>query len=579
MAIGISSQAYKSRMRYLLLGVLAVAPLCIPLCAQDGGDRSDLAVVGRIKTEAFENSQVMETLEYLTDQYGPRLAVSPEWQEAADWAAKRLQGYGLENVRLEKWGAPGRSWSLRKVSVEMLEPRYSPLVTAPLAWSDVTHGIKTGDVILARYGSGRRVMDPKKAEEELDKFIAEWKGKLKGRIVLLSPVRRVDLATNPLFRRYTSQELSEMAEAPAPVSKVPVDLKNLKFPDTEDMQELMQFYYSLPLWVREQIGKDREALAAKRAKFFKDEGVVAIINSDQRAHDSLVFAEAAGPYDAKDTLAVPTFVVTQEQYNRIVRLFGRKVPVKVRVELEAEISKDNQDAYNIVGEIPGGAKKEELIMIGGHFDSWHTGTGATDNGAGSAVMIEVMRILKALNLKLDRTVRIALWSGEEEGLLGSKAYVKEHFGDPETMKLTEQHAKLSGYFNLDNGSGKIRGVYLQGNDAMRPVFDGWLAAFHDQGVSTVSIRDTGGTDHLSFDAVGLPGFQFIQDPLEYMTLTHHSDMDTYDHIQAPDLMQAAAVIATVVYDAANRPEMLPRKELPKAWPKADSPAVTSPVTK
>ena len=569
------SRMYNSGMRYLLIGVLTVSPICILLRAQDGGDRSDLAVVGRIKTEAFENSQVMDTLEYLTDQYGPRLTASFEWREAADWAVKRLQGYGLENVRLEKWGTPGRSWSLKQVSVEMLEPRYSPLVAAPLAWSDETHGIKVGDVILTPYGSGRRVLDPKKAEVELDKFMAEWKGKLKGRIVLLSPVRRVDVATNPLVHRYTSQELGEMAEAPVPVSKVPVDLKNLKFPDTEDIQELMQFINSLPPLVREQFRKDREAVVAKRAKFFKEEGVVAIINSDRRAHDSLLFAEAAGSYDAKDTLAVPTFVLTQEQYNRIVRLIDRKVPVKVRVELEVEISKDNQDAYNIVGEIPGGAKKDELIMIGGHFDSWHTGTGATDNGAGTAVMIEVMRILKTLNLKLDRTVRIALWSGEEEGLLGSKAYVKEHFGDPETMKLTQQHAKLSGYFNLDNGGGKIRGVYLQGNDAMRPVFDGWLSAFRDEGVTTVSIRNTGGTDHLSFDAVGLPGFQFIQDPLDYMTLTHHSDMDTYDHLQAPDLMQAAAVITTVVYDAANRPNMLPRKELPKAWPKVESPVVTS----
>ena len=562
-------------MRYFFLGIFALAQVCFPVFAQDRGDRSDLAVVSRIKTEAFENSQVMDTLEYLTDQYGPRLTLSPEWREAADWAVKRLQGYGLENVHLEKWGTPGRSWSLKKASIEMLEPRYSALVAAPLAWSDVSHGIRTADVILARYGSGRRVLDPKKAEDDLDKFMAEWKGKLKGKIILLSPVRHIDPSNKALFQRYTSQELSEMAEAPAPISKVPVDLKNLKFPETDDIQQLIQFNASLPPWVREQFRKKREALAAKRVKFFKEEGVVAIINSDQRAHDSLLFAEAAGPYDAKDTLAVPTFVVTQEQYNRIARLIDRKVPVKVRVELEAEISKDNQDAYNIVGELPGAAKKDEVIMIGGHFDSWHTGTGATDNGAGSAVVVEAVRILKALNLKLDRTVRIALWSGEEEGLLGSKAYVKEHFGDPETMERTEQHAKLSGYFNLDNGSGKIRGVYLQGNDAMRPVFDGWLSAFRDEGVSTVSIRNTGGTDHLSFDAVGLPGFQFIQDPLDYGTLTHHSDMDTYDHLQAADLMQAAAVIATVVYDAANRPEMLPRKELPKAWPKVDVPVVTS----
>jgi hypothetical protein len=556
-------------MRILLLGVLAIAPFCVPLGAQD---HSDLAVVGQIKAEAFENSQVMETLEYLTDLYGPRLTVSPQWREAADWAVKRLQGYGLENVRLEKWGAPGRAWTLKRASLEMLEPRYSAMVAAPLAWSDVTPGEVTGDVVLAQYGSGRRSLDPKIADEELDKFEAEWKGKLKGKIILLSSMRKIEPATKPDFTRYTAQELSELSEAPTPLAKVQVDLKNLKFPD--DLQEAIQLYYSLPASVREAFTKQRQALAAKRAAFFKTEGVVAIINSDQRAHDSLLFAEAAGPYDAKDVLAPATFVVTQEQYNRMVRLLDRKVPVKVRVNLQADISKENQDAFNIIGEIPGGAKKDELIMVGGHFDSWHTGTGATDNGAGSAVMMEAMRILKTLNLKLDRTVRIALWSGEEEGLLGSQAYVKEHFGDPETMEVTEQHAKLSGYFNLDNGSGKIRGVYLQGNDMMRPIFDGWLSAFRDQGVSTVSIRNTGGTDHLSFDAVGLPGFQFIQDPLDYATLTHHSDVDTYDHLQAADLMQAAAVIATVVYDAANRPEMLPRKPLPKAWPKPEA-VVTS----
>jgi hypothetical protein len=560
-------------MRILLHVLLAAVPICVPLCAQEHGDRSDLAVVGRIKTEAFENSQVMDTLQYLTDQYGPRLTASPEWREAADWAVKRLQGYGLENVRLEKWGSPARAWTLKHASLEMLEPRYSALVAAPLAWSDVTAGEQTGEVIVAPYGSGRRSFDPKIADEELSKFEAEWKGKLRGKIVLLSTVRKLEPDTKPAFTRYTSQELSDMAEAPAPVAKVPVDLKNLKFP--EDLQEAIQYYYSLPPAAREAFGKHRQAQAAKRAAFLKEEGVLAVINSDQRAHDSLLFAEAAGPYDAKDGLAPPTFVVTQEQYNRLVRLVDRKVPVKVRVNLQAVISKENQDAYNVIGEIPGGAKKDELIMVGGHFDSWHTGTGATDNGAGSAVMIEVMRILKTLNLKLDRTVRIALWSGEEEGLLGSAAYVKEHFGDPETMKLTSQHAQFSGYFNLDNGSGKIRGVYLQGNDLMRPVFDGWLAAFRDQGVSTVSIRNTGGTDHLSFDAVGLPGFQFIQDPLDYGTLTHHSDVDTYDHLQAPDLMQAAAVIATVVYNAANRPEMLPRKEAPKPWIKPEGAVSTS----
>ena len=558
-------------MRTLLLGTLAAAAICLSSFGQDHADHNDLAVVSRIKTEAFDNSQVMDTLESLTDRYGPRLTASPEWREAANWAVKRLQGYGLADVHLEKWGAPGRGWTLKHSSLEMLEPRYSALVAAPLAWSDVVAGTeKTGDVILAPYDPGRRILDPRKADQELNQFETRWQGKLQGKIILLSSVRKLEPESKPAFKRYTNEELSELAQAPPPNAKVPVDLNDIKFP--EDQEEALEYYASLPPSVREDFTKQRQERDARRAAFFKKEGVVAVINSDQRAHDSRLFAEAAGPYDAKYALAPPTFVVTQEQYNRLVRLLERHVPVKVRVELQADISKENQDAYNIVGEIPGTSKKDELIMIGAHFDSWHTGTGATDNGAGSAVMMEVVRILKSLNLKLDRTVRIALWSGEEQGLLGSKAYVKEHFGDPETMQLTSQHTKLSGYFNLDNGSGKIRGVYLQGNDAMRPLFDGWLSAFRDQGVSAISIRNTGGTDHLSFDAVGLPGFQFIQDPLDYGTRTHHSDIDTYDHLQAADLMQSAAVIATVVYDAANRSEMLPRKELPKAAtkPQADS---------
>jgi hypothetical protein len=552
-------------MRSLPLQLFVLILLSTFACAQGPADKSDLTVVGRIKLEAFENSQLMDTAENLTDRYGPRLTASPEWREAAEWVIKRLQSYGLENVHLEKWGSPARGWSLKKASLEMIEPRYSALDAAPLAWSDVTHDSQAADVILAPYGTGRRVLDPKQAQQELDKFMAEWKGKLQGKIILFTPVRPVVPPTKPLFQRYAEDELVNLAAAPVPFTKAEFDPRNLKFPDTEDPETLLQFMGSLPPSIREQLRKDREAIAVKRAKFLKDEGVVAVIERDQRAHDGLLFAEAAGPYDAQYALAPPTFVVTQEQYARMFRLVNHKVPVKVRAELEANVSSENQDAYNVVGEIPGTSKKDEIIMIGAHFDSWHTGTGATDNAAGSAVMVEVMRILKTLGLPLQRTVRIALWSGEEQGLLGSRAYVKEHFGDPETMKLTEQHAKLAGYFNLDNGSGKIRGVYLQGNDAMRPVFEAWLAPFRDQGVSTITIRNTGGTDHLSFDAVGLAGFQFIQDPLDYGTVTHHSDVDTFDHLQAPDLMQASAVIASVVYQAANRDQMLPRKNLPRAW--------------
>jgi carboxypeptidase Q len=526
-------------------------------------DSPDLTVVHQIKAEAFERSQVMDTLQNLSDRYGPRLTASPEFKEASDWALKRLQDYGLENAHTEKWGPFGRSWSLEKFALEMTQPRYSLLSAFPLAWSSTVNGEVTGEPILAplpRAGGGRR----QATEAAWDRYAEKYKGKLRGKVVFVSEMlHNIDMPeSKPELRRYTEAELHDLAVAPDPVQKVQYDPKDLVVPD--DPAERARFNASLPQSLQDELRARREEAAAKRIQFFLDEGVLALVQDDQRARDALTFSEAAGPYDGKRPLAPPTFIATSEHYNRIARLLEGKTKVEMRVTLRARISDAAIDATNLVAEIPGGNKKDEIVMVGAHFDSWHSATGATDNGAGSAVMIEVVRILKALNLKMDRTVRIALWSGEEEGLLGSKAYVKEHFGDPKTMKTTEAHAKLSGYFNLDNGSGKIRGVYLQGNDAMRPVFDQWLAPFRDEGVTTMSIRNTGGTDHLSFDAVGLPGFQFIQDPLDYQTVTHHSNMDNYDHAIGADLMQAVAVIASVVYDAATRPDMLPRKPLPKA---------------
>lgn len=523
-------------------------------------DRPDLTVVNRIRTEEFDHSQVMDTMRMLTDRYGPRLTASPEYVEAVHWAEGRLKEYGLENVKLEKWPF-GRSWSLKEFSLEMVEPRYANLTAAPLAWTESTNGTVTGEAVLAVLGRGRMRFNLKSNQEEIDKYEAKWKGQLRGKVVLITRPAVPEPWTRTPFTRYDEKQLADIGKAPEPAPKVKVDVNNIDIPD--DPQEARAYIASLPESVFDDLYDKYQDQRAKFLEFMKNEGVAGVIQSDQRAHAGMVFAEAAGSYKSKYPLAPPTFVVTAEQYNRMARLIENKTRVTVRLSLKADTSAGDINSYNITGEIPGGDKKDEIVMVGAHFDSWHSGTGATDNGAGSAVMIEVMRILKTLNLKMDRTVRIALWSGEEQGLLGSKAYVKEHFGDPKTMKLTEEHARLSGYFNLDNGTGKIRGVYLQGNDAMRPLFAEWLAPFRDLGVSEISIRNTGGTDHLSFDAVGLPGFQFIQEPMDYGTVTHHSDMDTYDHIQGGDLMQAAAVIASVVYDAATRPQMLPRKELPK----------------
>ena len=539
-------------MTKLAWAILSLAPLLAQGLAQE---RVDLSVVNRIRTEAFDNSKVMDHLAYMTDMYGPRLTGSPEFKQAADWALKRLQEYGLANGHLEKWGPFGRSWTLEKFSVEMLEPRYSLLSAWPLAWTQSTNGPVTGEPVLAPLPRSFG----KKAEADLAAYKQKYKGKLRGKVVLFSPpvddVLKREM--NADLTRYTTAELAKLAEAPEPVAKFSGDIGDLTVPEDPELRS--KFFMSLPEDVAEKFFERNQAVRNQRNAFLIEEGAIGVLTADDRAQHALTFSEGAGAFKAKDGLAPPTFVLTAEHYNRISRLVQKKATLRLQLNLQAKSSDADVDAYNVVAEIPGGSKKDEIVMIGAHFDSWHSGTGATDNASGSAVMMEVIRILKALNLPMNRTVRIALWSGEEEGLLGSKAYVKEHFADP-------ARANLAGYFNLDNGSGKIRGVYLQGNDAMRPVFEQWLKPFEDLGVSTVSIRNTGGTDHLSFDAVGLPGFQFIQDPLDYMTVTHHSNMDVFDHAIAADLMQASAVIASCVYEAATRPDKLPRKVLPKARP-------------
>jgi carboxypeptidase Q len=522
-------------------------------------DDKSLETVGQIKIEAFDHSKVMDTLENLTDLYGPRLTASPEFQQAANWAMGRLKEYGISNVHSEPWGPFGRSWSVEHYELAMTSPRYSNLVAAPLAWGEPTKGVKNADAFYAPIPKPASRPDLKKREQALDEYEKEWKGKLKGKIVLVTDVDTPKPSIKPLFRRYTDAELTEISGAPEPTVKRTITVDQLQVPSDED--EARKYFASLPESLIDKIYDRLDELGAKRAKFFRDEEVAGVIIADNRAHNGLIFGEAAGPFSAKNPMAPATFIVTEEHYSRIIRLLERKQNVSMRLDLQAKVGDRDVDGLDLVGEIPGRKKPDEIVMIGAHFDSWHTGTGATDNGAGSAVMIEVMRILKTLNLPMDRTVRIGLWSGEEQGLFGSKAYVKAHFGDADTMELKPEHAKLDAYLNLDNGSGKIRGVYLQGNDAARPVFEKMLMPFHDLGARTISLKHTGGTDHLSFDAVGLPGFQFIQDPLDYGTVTHHSDMDTYPHAIPEDLMQASAIIASVVYDIANRPEMFPRKPM------------------
>jgi carboxypeptidase Q len=429
----------------------------------------------------------------------------------------------------------------------MVEPQFSSLMGIPLAWTESTNGSVTGEPTLAVI----------RTEADMDKF----KGKLRGKIVMTANPRPLPFPTTPEARRFTDAELAAEMEAPDPS-------RSGLFPNPAPANRGGSPGAPAPM-TREQ----RQALQDKIMTFMKDEGVLLTITASSNGLGGAIFASAGGSYDPKHPVAVPDVALMPEQYNRIARLLEHKVPVKLEFNIQNELSSSNLDSFNIAGEIPGtGPHKDQLVMLGAHFDSWHGGTGATDNAAGSAVMMEAVRVLKAINQPMDRTVRIALWGGEEEGLLGSRAYVKEHFGDRETMKVTAEHAKLSGYFNYDNGTGKIRGVYLQGNDMMRPIFEAWFTPFKDLGAGAISIRNTGGTDHLSYDAVGLPGFQFIQDPMDYETRTHHSNMDVYDRIQPGDLMQASAIIASFVYNTATRPDMLPRKPLPPPQPTRKGPS-------
>jgi len=540
----------------------------IPATAS-GEENADLATIHRIKNEAFLGSRVMDQLFYLTDVNGPRLTNSPGFRAAADWSVGRLKEWGVASARLEKWGTFGRGWSLTRFSAHLKEPVYAPLPGIPKAWSAATRGAITAEVVSAPLFTPQEDADRfdlPKVTERIRKYAADQKGRLGGRIVLIEPARELTPPTEPPSERYDDKKLADLVTSPEPFAAPPLPRPLLRLdPDPKKRWRIFAAYPAEVLW---EYWESVENAYDRLTAFLHDEGAAAVLSTDQRGAGGIVFAENAGRW-GKDAASPPVWVVLQpEAYYRITRLVDRKIPVKVELEVAAAFSDEATDGVNVVAEIPGAKKKEEVVMLGAHLDSWHSGTGATDNAAGCAVALEAMRILKALNLTMDRTVRVALWSGEEQGLYGSRGYVKEHFGDPVTMALKPEHAKLAAYFNVDNGTGKIRGVYLQGNDAVRPIFESWLAPFRDLGATTLTIRDTGGTDHQSFDDLGLPGFQFIQDPLDYGSRTHHSNLDVYDHIVPADLMQASAILASFVYEAATRPDMLPRKPLPKPLPKS-----------
>ncbi len=525
---------------------MALVASLVAVAAASRAESVDYGAVTLIRDEGFNGSKVMETLAQLTDVLGPRLTGSPGAKKANEWTREQLATWGLVNAHLESFGPFGRGWSLERVSVHAIAPFTAPLIALPKAWTPGTEGPVRGKVVKAKLES----------EADLEKH----KGKLAGMIVLLADGRELKGPDKPLFRRYSEQELHdlalfELAERRGALASPAVD--------REAARKRFRFQKTL-----------REFLLEEKA-------LASVEPSDRDA--GVVWVAGGGSREKGVDPGVPALVMAAEHYNRLSRLLDRKMEVELEIDVKARFHDDDEMAYNTIAEIPGTDKQPEVVMLGAHLDSWHGGTGATDNAAGSAVAMEAVRILKALDVKPKRTIRIALWTGEEQGLLGSRAYVKEHFAsrpeptDPEEKALPNylrrappgpltikpEHAKLSAYFNFDNGTGKIRGIYTQGNVAAGPVFEAWLKPFVDLGATTITNRNTGGTDHQSFDGVGLPGFQFIQDEADYSTRTHHTNMDVYDRLQKEDLMQASIIMASFVYDAAMREERFPRKPPPR----------------
>ena len=531
--------------------------------------------IQRIRDEGMNRSQVMQTLSYLSDVIGPRLTASPGMKRANEWTRDQLTRWGLQNAHLAPWGPFGRGWTLKRFSAQVVEPLAIPLIAYPKAWSPGFASPITADVI---YLDAR-------TEADLEKY----KGKLNGKIVLTSTTRNVPAHFDAQGTRLNEKELLALADAPEPRQGG----GRGNFGNNPNARAAAEF-------------------AAAKLRFFQAEGAALLIDPS-RGDGGTIFVQSASvpqpprdpnstapagrgtpAYDKSGPKVTPQLVLAIEHYNRIVRMLEAGEPVKMTVDLAVAWQEADLMGYNTVAEIPGTDLKDEIVMLGGHMDSWHSGTGATDNAAGVSVAMEAVRIIQQLGLKPRRTIRIALWSGEEQGLLGSRAYVAEHFGSLQnpttsaapasggansgmggggngngaaaaarpTLVTKPAYEKLSAYFNLDNGTGKIRGVYLQGNESVRPLFRQWLAPFREMGATTLSISNTGGTDHLAFDGIGLPGFQFIQDEIEYDTRTHHSNQDVFDRIQADDMKQASTIMAAFVYQTAMSDQKLPRKPAP-----------------
>ena len=499
----------------------------------------DHATLAAIRDEGLRGSQVMEHISWLSDVHGPRVTGTPAIEQARVWTMEKLREWGLSDVREERF-AFGYGWSLVRFHAHIIEPQVMPIIGYPKSWSSSTNGTVTAEVVRVDIQS----------DQDFDTF----RGSLRGKIVLPQPEREVRLLEGDVVLRMTDEQLAEASR-----TQVPPPATSRRRPSGRSFNDrLQQFYLDEGVVAVLDRGSDRVTMGAGSGLPYQT----------QRTDGGTIFVGSGGPRDEKVGTLVPSVTLAVEHYNRMVRILDKDRTVRVELHVETQFHSEAEtlaqmNAFNILAEIPGTARADEVVMIGAHFDSTHAGTGATDNATGVAAMMEVMRMLQAIDARPRRTIRLGLWGAEEQGLLGSREYVRRHFSDASTMRLNPAHEKLSAYFNIDNGSGKVRGIWLQENFAVAPVFEEWIGSLHDLGVTTLGPRSVYGTDHMSFDAVGLPGFQFMQDRLEYNSRTHHSNMDVVDRVQGDDVAQMAVVAAIFAYNTAMRDELLPRKAVPQ----------------
>jgi hypothetical protein len=512
--------------------------LALPATAHAQRDVIDQATIAKIRDEGLNRSQTMDHISWLADVYGPRLTGSPTMDQAADWAMKRMREWGLANVHQERFPF-GRGWSLVHFSAHMTEPQIQPVIGYPKSWTTGTGGPVTADVVLA----------PIETREDLDRY----RGKLRGRIVLTQPARDVRMLEGRLVLRMSDEEIRE-ARALPPASEGGRGGRGGRgggaASERPSSADIAAFYQSEGVVELLDRGSDRDVSAGGRNLSWQT----------QKVDGGTIFVGSGGSRENGAPPGLPQITIAVEHYNRMVRILERDVPVKMQLDVRTRFHDETDPrGFNIIGEIPGTdpALRDQVVMIGAHFDSHHSGTGATDNATGSAAMLEAMRILKTIGVAPRRTIRIALWGAEEQGLVGSRAYVRSHFGEPGALK--PEHAKLSAYYNIDNGTGRIRGIWMEENEGVRPIFQQFIEPLRDLGVEILGPRAVGSTDHASFSAIGLPGFQFVQERYEYNSRTHHSNMDTVDRVQRADAEQMAIVVATFAFLTAQRDALLPRK--------------------